>query len=181
MLARRASVSSEEARRVGDLVSEHIADTEPGRVARRIGLYAAAGGEPDLRGLFEHGCATGKVMLLPRCGPDHRLEFCVVEAWGDLVPGRYGVLEPPSECAPADLRDLDLLVVPAVAVDGHGARLGRGGGWYDRTFPGRAGDPPRMVAAVHAFQVVDRVPSGALDRPVDGWASERAVRWIRRG
>lgn len=177
MLARRAVLSAEEVRRVGDRIADRIAATAAFRRARRVALYAASGGEPDLRRLFDLGREAGKTMLLPRCASGRRLAFHVVEDWRELAVGRYGVFEPPGHLRRVAPEALDGVLVPAVAVGREGGRLGRGGGWYDRTFPGRATGHPWLVAAVHAFQVVDHVPSGPLDRAVDGWVTEAALGW----
>jgi 5-formyltetrahydrofolate cyclo-ligase len=97
-----------------------------------------------------------------------------VGTWEDLVPGRYGVLEPAPEREPIALSELQLVMVPGVAFDAEGRRLGRGGGYYDRTFPvGAAG--PVLVGLAFAFQLVEAVPAGPLDRRVDAVVTEQAI------
>jgi len=197
MIARREAVTGEAARAAGDRIADRLAATSAFHHARRVALYAAGGGEPELRSLFERGREAGKAMLLPRCLPGRRLAFHVVDRWSALRPGRYGLLEPAEDTPATAVEALDLVVLPAVAVDPQGVRLGRGGGWYDRSLPaggptGTAGigtqdapeggsgrvevasarDGPVLLAAVHDFQVVERVPRGPHDRLVDGWATE---------
>jgi len=177
MRDRRSGLSAADTLRVGEAIAERIVSSEAFGRAETMALYAGTDGEPDLRPLFDAGRSARKHLLMPRCGPEHHLEFCRVASWTSLVPGRFGLLEPSEACPVADGADLDLVLAPAVAVDSLGTRLGRGGGWYDRFFFGRPSGRPVLIAAVHAFQVVDRVPRGALDRAVDGWVSELELRW----
>jgi 5-formyltetrahydrofolate cyclo-ligase len=186
VLARRSALPADVPGRVGRCITERVTQCPGYRAADRIALYAAQGGEPDLRPLFEEARAAGKRVALPRCAPGRRLAFHVVTRWDDLVPGRYGLLEPSAEAQVVPTAELDWVLVPAVAVDRAGGRLGRGGGWYDRSFPAvPAGqglpDRPVLLAAVHAFQVVERVPRGPFDRPVAGWVSEETLCWATAG
>jgi 5-formyltetrahydrofolate cyclo-ligase len=111
------------------------------------------------------------IALMPRCAAG-RLEFAPVERWEDLRPGRYGVLEPASEALV--LGPADLVVVPGLAFDLAGHRLGRGAGYYDRTFAGRS-RRPRLVGFAHAFQLLDAVPHGAGDCAVDAVVTEAGI------
>jgi 5-formyltetrahydrofolate cyclo-ligase len=181
MLSRRAAVSHERAREVGDRIAAHVVETDEFRGARTVALYAATGGEPDLRGLLDRGAFAGKRMLLPRCEQDGRLAFCEVHSGSELVRGRYQLLEPPPAAPRVECRSIDFVLVPSVAVDARGVRLGRGGGWYDRSFPPRAAGGPILVAAIHDFQHVEQVPGDAWDRAVDGFVSERGLTWTRGG
>lgn len=160
MLARRAAASAEFA------------------VARRIGLYAELPDEMPMQPLYEAIRAAGKTAFLPRvpAGLPQALRYHPVEAWEDLVSGRYGVRQP--EVDPAgglDVSLLDLVVVPGLLFDRAGRRLGRGGGYYDRTLG--VGRPSCCLGAAFSWQVVDRVPAGPLDQPMDAVVTERE--WIQ--
>ena len=72
---------------------------------------------------------------------------------------------------------LHFAILPGVAFDAAGHRLGRGGGHYDRTFPPGAPDPPLLIGVGYEFQVLASVPHGPQDRRLDGIITERAVRW----
>ena len=87
-----------------------------------------------------------------------------------LVPGRFGLLEPPADAPALPLESLDLVVVPGVAFDTAGGRLGFGGGFYDRTFGDLARAGTRrapLIALCFDLQVVARCPVGPNDVRVD--------------
>ena len=95
----------------------------------------------------------------------------------ELVPGYRGILEPPPTLAPVPLAEVAAIVVPGVAFDARGHRLGQGGGHYDRLIA-RARElaaPPLVVALAYDFQIVSRVPDEAHDQRVDRVVTERRV------
>jgi 5-formyltetrahydrofolate cyclo-ligase len=149
--------------------------------ARWVALYAALPTELGTRPLFAALRAAGRTALFPRLDPECRiLEFLPVARWEDLAPGRYGVAEPPAGTA-ISLEGRDLVVVPGLAFDAAGRRLGRGGGWFDRTFPSGSAGGPRLVGYAYERQVVESVPSGPTDRGVDWIVTEHAVRRATAG
>lgn len=137
-----------------------------------MALYAALADELPSRPLFEAVRAAGKEALFPRTDGDS-LAFCAVATWEELVPGRYGVAEPSSRASP--VVPGGLVIVPSVAFDRAGHRLGRGGGYYDRAFASRrmAG---WLVAVGYAFQLVDEVPHAPHDRRMDAVVTD-AGQW----
>lgn len=97
-----------------------------------------------------------------------------------LVTGRFGLLEPPPDAPPVAPAALDVVVVPGVAFDADGRRLGFGGGFYDRTFGGgRGGDTigarPPLIGLCFDLQVVARCPAGPDDVAVDVVVTESRV------
>jgi len=184
MSALRRAVSAEAARTAGrEAAARAVALPEFAR-AEAVALYAALPDELPTRPLFEAARGAGKTVLLPRLEAGGSLVFAAVERWEDLRPGRYGVLEPP----PAGVRDWpgragspeagspeagSLVVVPGLAFDREGRRLGRGGGHYDRAL--RAAPEVLRMGLAYAFQLVDSVPHGAGDERMDVVVSEREV------
>ncbi|HUH71320.1 MAG TPA: 5-formyltetrahydrofolate cyclo-ligase [Mycobacterium sp.] len=85
---------------------------------------------------------------------------------GALTPGRWGLLEPPEPPLPnSTLAEASLVIVPALAVDRRGVRLGRGGGFYDRSLNGR-NPQTRLLAMVRDVELVDELPAEPHDVPM---------------
>lgn len=163
------NISAHEAREAGASLASRIVALEEYRHARAVAVYAASGGEIATQPLWAAARAARKAVLVARLRDDV-IEFAAVETWEDLVPGRYGVPVPP-ETEPAVEVDSDtLLVVPGLAFDARGNRLGRGGGHYDRLLAGRRAF---SIGVGFALQLVDRVPIEEHDQPADLVATER--------
>lgn len=156
-----------------------VVETAEFRWARVVAIYAARPDEPATGTLFEAVLDAGKRCVLPRCLAAGGLAFACVERWGDLRPGRYGLLEPPPEQPATALGDEDLVVLPGMAFDASGARLGRGSGYYDRTFRVADRQGPTLFGLAFACQLVERVPSGDHDRRVAAVASELGLLRVR--
>ena len=100
--------------------------------AKRVFIYVSMGREPDTRGLLQAALTQGKTLAVPLTLADGIMEARVIRSLSDLKPGRMGILEP-SDAAPVLPPDeIDLIVVPCIAADRQGYRLGYGGGYYDR-------------------------------------------------
>ena len=131
--------------------------------ARAVAAFAALPGEPDLRPL---AWAADRVVLLPRVAGE-RLVFHEVCDPAQLRPGAFGVREPdPETCPAADPAAADIIFVPGLAFSADGARLGRGGGFYDRLL---AALPPRVlrVGVCFAGQLAGDIPAEPHDERVD--------------
>jgi 5-formyltetrahydrofolate cyclo-ligase len=177
--ARRRKIAPPDARAAGRSAAARLLD-DSRLVLARVALYAALPDEMPSRPLFEALADRGIPRLLPRMRPEGGLAFCPVERWEDLVTGGFGVLEPRG---PAQRLDPDdLVVVPGIAFDAAGRRLGRGGGHYDRSFPEvpRAAGP-RLVGFAYETQLVDRVPCDSRDRAMDAIVTERRILWAAEG
>ncbi len=131
--------------------------------------YVPIRGEPgDLRMLdaLREGGAT---VLLPVTGEPGPLSWARYEGADSLRKARFGLLEPATETLPpAVLAEAATILVPALAVDLRGVRLGRGAGYYDRTL-GAARANVRLIAVVRDNELVDRLPEEPHDRRM-GWA-----------
>jgi 5-formyltetrahydrofolate cyclo-ligase len=164
------------AREVGVSISRSVAESEAFGSAGAIALFSSIQGEPDLQPLFEVARARDLRVALPRVDAAQGLCFHVVDSPALLRPGAYGVLEPPPELEELEPPQIDLALLPGVAFDLVGGRLGRGRAYYDRAFP--IGAPaPLLVGVGFAFQLVDRVPLGEYDRLLDGVVTEQGLRW----
>jgi 5-formyltetrahydrofolate cyclo-ligase len=148
--------------------------------------YVAIRGEIDPAGALEGARAAGFTVALPRI--DARwpptLRFHRVAGTGDLCDGPHGLTEPLSSCPEVPVADIDVMLVPGLAFDAAGRRLGLGGGYYDgagRALRARRADAALMVGLAYDFQVVDACPADENDVPVDLVVTERRVLDARAG
>jgi 5-formyltetrahydrofolate cyclo-ligase len=144
-----------------------------------VGLYApmVERGELDVEPLHALLAARGVTLAYPRMREDGALAFHRVDDPATLEE-RGNLFREPEEDPATEFQALDALVLPALAADPDGNRLGYGGGSYDRTLAAFA-VRPRTVAVVYDFQVLVEVPHVATDIPVDVVLTDR--RSFRRG
>lgn len=124
-------------------------------------LYYPLADEVDVRPLIQKAYKDGKRVLLPVCCGEE-LELHLYEGESSLSPGAFGIMEPtgalfPVECYP----DIQLALIPGMAFDGKGHRLGRGKGYYDRLLPSLTG--ARLTGICFPFQLLDEVPTAPHD------------------
>jgi 5-formyltetrahydrofolate cyclo-ligase len=129
-----------------------------------VAAYAAVGSEPPTRPLIDGLSEAGVRVLLPIID-GAELRWATYEGWESLQPGRLGIPQPAAYRGEL-LTAADIVIAPALAVDGAGHRLGRGGGYYDRALV--AVDRALVVAAVFDDEIVDEVPVEPHDRTVGG-------------
>jgi len=160
-------------------------------IARRIGALASFEGarvvlvtlpyrsEWNAALLARHALAAGKIVAAPRVDPPSRMlrPLRVVDLDGDVEPGYRDIPEPRVSCPPVALDAIDWVLVPGVAFDAAGRRLGYGGGFYDRLLPLLPRGVPRVAGAFEA-QIVDAVPAMPHDVAVDCVVTE--VRTLHR-
>jgi 5-formyltetrahydrofolate cyclo-ligase len=180
MAARRREVAAADADRAARAVAERLAETPELAGCRRLALFAPTTGELPTQPLVEVALARGLLLLWPRVAGG-ALEFVACRA-DELAAGAFGVAEPPAGRAGLALGDGDLAVLPALALDAAGRRLGRGGGHYDRAIAAPAFAGTFWVGVGYDFQWVDEVPAGEGDGRVDMVVTEaRLVRTGARG
>jgi 5-formyltetrahydrofolate cyclo-ligase len=125
-------------------------------------FFAPLPDELDLWPLLEEALAAGKIATLPRFNPAGKnyVACRVQNVRSDIVTGQFGIREPAARCAGIPLKRLDLILVPGVAFDWHGHRLGRGKGFYDRLLAGTRGVKCGITCD---GQMVNEVPAGPSD------------------
>ena len=166
--------------------------------AREVLLYVDFRNEVVTGALLESAWSTGKQVLLPRCrsesGAQGVMDLALARGAADLRPGAFGILEPAPRACPAVVNCApDLAVIPAVAYDRRGFRLGYGGGYYDRLLApapdrglmSRGQALPRIdlsrtlrIGLAFACQVRDALPIDPWDMSVHALCTEEAFVWL---
>jgi len=148
------------------------------RRAATVAAYVSVGREPGTGILLEALAAAGKRVILPLLQADFDLDWAEYTGADDLVSAGRGLLEPLAPPLGADaVATADVVVVPGLAVDRTGLRLGRGGGSYDRAL-GRVPLGTFTCVVLNDDEILDRVPSAPHDRAVTAAVTElRLVRF----
>lgn len=179
MRALRDALSSEAVDAMSAAITAHVLADPAWTSARAIAGFVGVRNEPDTRALLEHALATGKALWLPRVLGPTELAFVRVHALESLVPGGFGLLEPPASEHTHALtdRDVDLVLVPGLAFASNGARLGFGRGYYDRALASFvATDPPlRLGLCFSSFLDTSPIPTDANDVPMHALATEHGI------
>jgi 5-formyltetrahydrofolate cyclo-ligase len=163
--ARRAMDPAERAE-TGRAIRDSLLGLPEMQMAGVVAAYFSVATEPDTRGLVFALWKRGTYVLLPLLRPDGDLDWASYEGPDSLAPGPRGLFEPtePARGVTA-ITSADLVIAPALAVDGNGNRLGRGGGSFDRALA-RVGPVVLTVALLYDGEFCGAVPAGPLDQPV---------------
>lgn len=113
-----------------ETIARQLRETPAFQTAAQIALFTAQSWEPDLSSLWR---SRPQHCVIPRSDPSlNTLQFFFVDQWQDLKPGAWGILEPPPQRPAQPWRSGDIILIPGLAFDRAGHRLGSGKGFYDR-------------------------------------------------
>ncbi|WP_094191475.1 5-formyltetrahydrofolate cyclo-ligase [Streptomyces katrae] len=182
LIAARRSLSPESRRTAARALARSALALPELAGARTVAAYVSVGAEPGTRELLDALREAGKRVLLPLLLPDNDLDWAAYEGPGSLAeaahPGKMRLLEPSGPpLGPQAVTGADAVLLPGLAVDRRGMRLGRGGGSYDRVLERleRAGAHPALVVLLYDEEVVARVPEEPHDHPVQAVATPSGV------
>ena len=169
MIARRDALPPEARERFARAAVERLVALPQYRAARSVLATMAIGSEWNTRLFLDRARADGKAIMLPRITDvkPKRLQLHTVRDFErDLRPGVWDIPEPdPARCPEAGIADVDFAVVPALAVDAEGFRLGYGAGYFDKLLSGR-GPNTFCVTALPSPFVVERLPHESHDMTI---------------
>ena len=143
------------------------------RAAETVSLYMSRRGEFPTELIFDELTPGVARVVLPRI-EQNRIHLHVVRSHSDLSPGYGGISEPDPGLPSVAPEEVDLFVVPGLCFDRHGARLGRGGGHFDRLL-GAAGTRALRIGLCYQSQIVERVPVEDWDQRMDLLVTESEI------
>ncbi len=168
LLAKRRSQPLEEWQPMSQQICEHLTALPLVQQSQTILAYFSFRQEPDLRLLF----SLPKTWGFPRC-VEKSLSWHILSPDFPLKPGAYGILEPSAESQIVEPDRVDLILVPCVACDLRGYRLGYGGGFYDRLLSAPEWKKKPTIGIVFQFAVVPELAIDPWDQPLQGVCTEQ--------
>ena len=180
MIARRDALPESERERVAEALTDRVVSLPQYAAARTVLATMAIGSEWDTTGFLARAAADGKGIILPRVTPPpRRLQLHAVgDLERDLVAGVWNIPEPdPARCDAVGIDDVDFALVPALAADREGFRLGYGAGYFDGLLAGRT--RTFCVTALPTAFIVERLPNEPHDVAVDLVVDERGAVYAR--
>lgn len=169
LLSARRGRTPQERAAAARALADRVADLPEVRAAGTVAAYVSMGTEPGTRDLIDALRAAGTRVLLPVLMADNDLDWAEYEGPQALERTDRGLFEPTgARLGPDAVTRARVVLLPGLAVDGRGLRLGRGGGSYDRVLARleRAGGLPALMVLLYANEVVARVPREPHDHPV---------------
>lgn len=161
----------------------HILASREWIAAPSVGLYVAVRRETDTALLADAAWKAGKEVLIPYAPPlSPGIMYLLPCLSGQaLVASRFGIPEPAPEACPRPPEEgwvPTIIIVPGLAFDKDGHRLGSGGGYYDRLFAQNSMQDTIRIGLAYAFQIVDTLPAEAWDAPMHAIATEEGLTWL---
>ncbi len=176
MKERAHSLPASYFKEAGLKICEHIMRSDEYRNAKIVFTFVGIATEPDSMPLIIAALADGKRVCVPLCLREGIMEAKRIESLADLLPGSYGILEPPGNAQSVDAGSIDLILVPCVAATASGKRLGKGGGYYDRYLQNYRGNA--ILICPREF-ILNRLPIGPCDVNFEKLASEDGIMEIK--
>lgn len=178
MLNHRRSLTEVQSKTASTLIQKTLLETDEYRRAGVLALYSPIHNEVDTAGVAADALASGKRIAFPVV-VGHGLIFREIKELASLKKGSFGILEPCLTCAVFDPEDVDLFILPGIAFDLQGHRIGYGKGYYDKTLH-RLEGRGRFVGFCHDFQLIDAIAGEPHDVRVDMIITEkRSIRPIK--
>lgn len=174
LLEKRRAMLPEEVESLSAAIRGRLKTLEVFRDAPQILTYVSSrDNEVDTCALIQELLGAGRVVLAPKAFPSGIMQWRRLEGLETLIPGRFGIFEPPESCpAVAGISPAALCLTPGIAFSTDGYRIGYGGGYFDRFLAGFSGT---AVGLAYEFQITDDFRSQPHDRPVQWIITEERV------
>lgn len=179
MLALRRALSDDEAVKKAESLTSWILTLPEYKKAKRIMAFLAMKGESNLDGLIARALSDGKEVYVPVCLPGRQMEAGRLLDMDHFVRGPLGLRDLPKGYDTVSPEKLDLVLVPGVACDREGNRLGMGAGYYDRYLVHVPFE--KRIAALWDFQVAEAIPSELFDERMAKIVTDKGIIVTKRG
>lgn len=179
MRAKRSLISGAERERLSHMACKRLLATPLWKDANAVALFVSLSEEISSRELLEQAFLDGKQLYLPKISPVEKgfMDFYECASLSDLKKRKFGLLEP--DASGKALSRVDLMIVPGLAFDRSGNRLGYGGGYYDRYLSLKPQLHGCCLGFGYAFQILDSVPGEEYDYKMSLLCTEEEVIWSK--
>jgi 5-formyltetrahydrofolate cyclo-ligase len=165
---RRQLLSEAQREAAASALGDRLDDLVDALGVRSLSCYLSTTTEPGTREFVRRAVRRGIRVLLPVTRSDGLLDWAVAGDDDEITEGLHGLPEPAGEVlGPIAVNDVDLMIVPAAAVDRTGMRMGWGRGYFDKTIGSMEKCPP-VYAVVYDSEILDSLPREVHDQPVNG-------------
>ncbi len=151
----------EDQERKSKIIKGKLFRTRVFKRAKTVMFYVSFDGEVKTKDMIKEAQKLGKIIAVPVCQTNKMIKPCLLNEEARLVRGPYGIWEPAGGRCLA-LADIDLVIVPGLAFDRRGSRLGRGKGYYDRFLKGLA-PRTKSIGLAFGFQILPDIPTAEYD------------------
>ncbi|MCT4535826.1 5-formyltetrahydrofolate cyclo-ligase [Halodesulfovibrio sp.] len=183
LLAERQNLDAIFVQEASILAQQNLMADNIWKQSQQVIIYSPIRNELRTDLLLNDIWASGRKLLLPRCDDtDGQMSLVHCKGEHELEKGTYGILEPRSHCTVVDYDDPEfspsLVIVPGVAFDATGNRLGFGGGYYDRMLGRAAFNHATFVGLAYSFQIVPALTTDPWDKTMHALCTEEALQWL---
>ncbi len=174
--ARRDQMTEEEVQMKSSVILDQLLRHPDYTISEDLFTYVSFGNEVDTYGLITGALLSGKRVYVPRVLDKKCMEFYQIKNLDELSPGTLGILEPPPKIlGQVEEERKQIMVVPGLAFDFSGNRVGYGGGFYDRYFMSHPNPNLKRVAIAYDFQIEEVLPAKQSDVPVHRIVTEQRM------
>ncbi|MBK5243375.1 5-formyltetrahydrofolate cyclo-ligase [Clostridium sp.] len=175
ILNKRQLCDSETSMKWNKSIFTKLVNSEFYKKSTVIFIFVSFEDEVDTHQIINRAISDGKIICVPRIQSKATgIEIFKINSLTELRPGYYGILEPLERCPEVDSKNIDLIIMPGVAFDRHGGRVGYGAGFYD-IFLNKMNRRVDKIALAYQFQVLNEVPMNELDVTIDGIITEEEI------
>jgi 5-formyltetrahydrofolate cyclo-ligase len=175
ILKKRSSIPRSEVQKKSKLIKERVFQMQEFKEAKTILFYVSYDKEVDTHEMIRESLGMKKHVVVPKTDMNNRTIICSsLTRWDDLLSGAYNILEPRRECVnEVSPESIDLMIIPGVAFDCQGNRIGHGMGYYDRLLQKKI--ITHCVGLAFELQIVESIPSEKHDVKVEKIVTEERI------
>jgi 5-formyltetrahydrofolate cyclo-ligase len=175
ILKKRSSMPLSEVLEKSKLIKEQVFHMEEFKEAKTILFYVSYDNEVYTHEMIKESLGMKKQVVVPKTDMNNRTIICSsLTMWDDLLSGAYNILEPRQECVnEVSLESIDLMIIPGVAFDSHGNRIGHGMGYYDRLLQKKMS--AHCLGLAFELQIVESIPTEKHDIKVEKIVTEERI------